>query len=114
MTSGEQKALADFAAAVRKHYGDRLEDILLFGSRARGDARPDSDADVIVVLADGPWSFWSEPRVLAELAYEPLIAEGIAIHPWPISRSAWHDQSSEDSRFVENAQWDAKSFQETA
>lgn len=30
--------------------GDRLEAIYLYGSQARGDARPDSDIDVMVVL----------------------------------------------------------------
>jgi len=31
-------------------YGKRLEKMLLFGSRARGDAEPGSDIDVLVVL----------------------------------------------------------------
>ena len=31
-------------------YGDRLAHLVLFGSRARGDAEPDSDIDVLVVL----------------------------------------------------------------
>jgi uncharacterized protein len=30
--------------------GDRLEAIYLYGSQARGDARPDSDIDILVVL----------------------------------------------------------------
>lgn len=34
-------------------YGDRLARMVLFGSRARGDAKPDSDIDVLVVL-NGP------------------------------------------------------------
>lgn len=33
-------------------YGGRLERIVLFGSRARGDAKPDSDNDVAVFLHD--------------------------------------------------------------
>ena len=32
------------------HYGERLHRVVLFGSRARGDAAPDSDYDVLVVL----------------------------------------------------------------
>lgn len=31
-------------------YGDRLTHVILFGSHARGDADPDSDIDVLVVL----------------------------------------------------------------
>ena len=31
-------------------YGDRLTQMVLYGSQARGDAHPDSDIDVLVVL----------------------------------------------------------------
>lgn len=37
------------AAEARKVYGDQLEGVWLYGSRARGDNRPDSDLDVLVV-----------------------------------------------------------------
>ena len=33
-------------------YGDRLRNITLYGSNARGDAEPGSDIDVLVVLRD--------------------------------------------------------------
>ena len=33
-------------------YGDRIERLVLFGSRARGDAHPDSDYDVAVFLGN--------------------------------------------------------------
>jgi predicted nucleotidyltransferase len=32
--------------------GERLEKVILYGSQARGDARDDSDIDVLVVLKD--------------------------------------------------------------
>ena len=35
--------LKHFRAAIAQTYGDRLERVVLFGSRARGDAQPDSD-----------------------------------------------------------------------
>lgn len=31
-------------------YGDQIAGILLYGSRARGDERPDSDIDILIVL----------------------------------------------------------------
>ena len=76
MTPSERKALDDYVAAVRQHYGKRLVDILIFGSRARGDARPDSDLDLAVILEDGDWKVWDERWFLSGLAYDALIDEG--------------------------------------
>jgi predicted nucleotidyltransferase len=42
--------LQQLRAGLLALYGDRLDRVLLYGSRARGDARPDSDVDVLVVL----------------------------------------------------------------
>jgi hypothetical protein len=113
MTPTERKALDDYIAAVRAHYGDRLVDILVFGSRARGDHRPDSDADIAVVLRDGDWGFWDEQMNLAGLAYEVLLDHGLFIQPWPVSRTAWETPaSSPKRRFIETVRRDARSLLE--
>jgi predicted nucleotidyltransferase len=113
MTPAERKALDDYVAAVRAHYGARLVDILIFGSRARGDARPDSDADVAVILEDGGWDFWDEKMFLSDLACDALLGPGLWIQAWPISRSQW---TREDLRevpfFVIGARPEAKPVSE--
>lgn len=43
-------ALAEAKARLGELYGDRLARVVLYGSRARGDAGPDSDVDLLVVL----------------------------------------------------------------
>jgi hypothetical protein len=115
MTPAERKALDDYVAAVRGHYGARLVDILIFGSRARGDARPDSDADVAVILRDGDWGFWTEQMNLAGLAYDVLLDQGLFIQPWPISLSAWETPATSQKRyFIEEIRKDARSLLEPA
>jgi len=42
--------LAETRAALEVIYGDRLAALLLYGSYARGEARADSDVDVLAVL----------------------------------------------------------------
>ncbi len=44
--------LSDLRERLQTHYGERLEKLVLYGSQARGDADPDSDIDVLVVLKD--------------------------------------------------------------
>ncbi len=46
----EQAALGDFLDAVRGSLGTEVVDMQLFGSKARGDATPESDVDVLVVV----------------------------------------------------------------
>jgi predicted nucleotidyltransferase len=54
-------------------YGNQLERVVLFGSRARGDARPDSDYDVAVFLKALP-DRWAELDRLARLRVEMVTA----------------------------------------
>ena len=115
MTPNEREALDDYLAAVRNHYGQRLVDVLLFGSRARGDARPDSDADVAVILKDGDWQFWEEQWALAGLAYDVLLDHGLFFQPWPIPRSAWESPATYRKQgFVEEIQKDGIRLTEPA
>ena len=44
------RILAELNARLSEAYGERLHAVVLFGSEARGDARPDSDIDVMAVL----------------------------------------------------------------
>ena len=52
MATNVDPIMRRFRAALDEAYGDRIERVVLFGSRARGDARPDSDYDVAVFLKD--------------------------------------------------------------
>ena len=44
--------LTELRSRLEALYGDRLVKLMLYGSQARGDAEPDSDIDVLVVLKD--------------------------------------------------------------
>ena len=65
----------------------RLSKMILFGSRARGDADPDSDMDVLVVL-DGPVSKQSR-RIVSDKAWEVGFDSGIVVVPIVVSRDSW-------------------------
>ncbi len=48
----DRAALFRLAGEVRELLGDRLDRIVLFGSRARGDVHEESDIDVLVLTRD--------------------------------------------------------------
>jgi predicted nucleotidyltransferase len=50
LTVEEKEILSRFKAQVDKILGNRLDRIILFGSRSRGDAEPDSDFDLLVTV----------------------------------------------------------------
>ena len=50
MTDTVSRIVAELREGLEELYGPRLERLVLFGSQARGDAAPDSDVDVLVVL----------------------------------------------------------------
>lgn len=68
-----KQVLAELHTRLEKLYGERLVRLVLFGSQARGDARPDSDIDVMVVLR-GEVNVETERRrvlpITAELSLE--------------------------------------------
>ena len=65
--------LTRFRAALDKVYGKRVERVVSFGSRARGEARSDSDYDIAVFLRN-PGSFWQEMGPLAKIEKTNILA----------------------------------------
>jgi predicted nucleotidyltransferase len=70
-----------------------------FGSRARGDAEPDSDFDLLVVLPDGlPAQAYSAWR-----AAEPVAGCGLGYDIVPCSLSEFHKDRDTPGSLVHNA-----------
>ncbi|MHB8253386.1 MAG: nucleotidyltransferase domain-containing protein [Acidiferrobacter sp.] len=62
---------------------------ILFGSRARKSHRPDSDADVAVLLHGQAGKFVATKLAMGDLAYDVLLHTGIRIQPLPIWEDEW-------------------------
>ena len=84
--------LTRFRQALAELYGDRVERVVLFGSRARGDARKDSDYDVAVFLRDLS-DRAREMNRLADLATGILAHEGEFIHAMPYRAGAYNERT---------------------
>lgn len=45
-----REILKEFKEKIKEIYAEELSQLILFGSQARGDAQPDSDIDILIVL----------------------------------------------------------------
>jgi uncharacterized protein len=81
-----------FRDAARAQYGNRLSRIVLFGSRARGDHRPDSDYDIAVFLKDYD-SFWTELDPLVDMTTDILSDTGAVISAKPFRADSYTAQT---------------------
>ena len=88
----DDPVLRRFRASVDEIYGDRIERVVLFGSRARGEAHQDSDYDVAVFLKD-----LTDRRPvmnrLADLSTDILEETGEFIHAMPYRAGSYEDRT---------------------
>lgn len=100
------QALSTYIADLRAAEGSAVESVHLFGSRARGDHRADSDVDVLVVYRDANDPEWVRLRRLSGLAFDVLLDTGVHIQPHPVSLGAW--RAAEPSAFIRRVRRDAR------
>lgn len=65
LTGQERRAALAFVERLRQRFDGELVSAILFGSRARGEANPDSDMDVLVVLSSASPEIRKQVRYLA-------------------------------------------------
>jgi DNA polymerase sigma len=85
MTSSDRSVLLRLKALLTERVP--LSELILFGSRARGDADPDSDMDV-VVLVQGEITKEIRDHV-SDCAWEAGFEQGVIVVPVAFSREEW-------------------------
>ena len=86
-----------FLQHMREELGSHLKQVILFGSRARGDATPDSDYDCLAIVDEA-----TPPIVgqIDEVAGEMLFRHNAVFAVFPVSEEQFKMQAS--NPFLQN------------
>lgn len=66
---------------VHKLYGGRLKSIILYGSYARGDFRPDSDIDIMILVDLSDEEIRKKGRLLSDMTFDYNFDNDLEIMP---------------------------------
>jgi predicted nucleotidyltransferase len=91
-TPTDDPILKRFKAALDMLYGEEIERVVLFGSRARGDANAGSDYDVAVFLRSPPDARRERIR-LADLRVDFLDDTGAFFETMAFPMDAWRERT---------------------
>ena len=86
LSATESAALTAFAGAVRGVLGSRAVAVTLFGSRARGEGREDSDLDVLVVVEALDLA---SRRAVQDAGWEASMASGLVLSPISVDAAGY-------------------------
>jgi predicted nucleotidyltransferase len=101
LPEADQRPLDDLRDRLLTHLSGLVHRIVLYGSRARGDAGEDADMDVMVVLAECPSSAIEQARatryeVMQRHCFRPLISLLL------LSEREWDDMSRRSAGLKRN------------
>lgn len=88
----DNPVLAKFRTALTEMYGGRLERVVLYGSRARGEATEDSDYDIAVFIRNLSDRIAESDRI-ALAAADILSETGMVIHAMPFPAGSYQERT---------------------
>lgn len=86
LTTDEQRAVREFAQVLRSTYGHIIKEIILFGSKARGDRRQESDIDILIVLTNVSFQI---KKTISELAAKENLKHNVLISTIRYDAATW-------------------------
>lgn len=96
-----EDAVRRFLALISSRYD--TAGAIVYGSRARGTHRPDSDADVAILLKGEHQKFLTTKLAMADMAFDVLLETGINISPLPVWLDEWkHPENYPDPALLRN------------
>ena len=85
-----RKMMMKFREELVTIYGDKLKAVYLYGSYARGDYRPGSDVDVMILLSDYR-NYWNELKRISQLASDISLEYDVTVSCIFVKQQQWEN-----------------------
>jgi len=82
----EHQAVASFLELLQQHHSGRVRQIILFGSKARGDSQPWSDIDILIIADQDDWRL---SHAISTLAARVSLEYDVLLGPRVIGQERW-------------------------
>jgi len=99
LSEKEEQALEKFKMWLKEVLSADLLEVRLFGSKARGDARKDSDIDVLVVISSDDWRVCD---AVYSIVTDILLETEVCISPKVISQKEYTRLYNNGNPFIKN------------
>lgn len=86
LTPADRRLLGEFRRTVERDFGRTVRGILVFGSKARGEATEDSDLDILVLIEAGDWRLKDQ---IADIAYELALGTDVVPSVMVYTAAEW-------------------------
>ncbi|HEV8715198.1 MAG TPA: nucleotidyltransferase domain-containing protein [Candidatus Binatia bacterium] len=89
LTHEEQAWLDAYRQILAEQFPGLVQRIIIFGSKAKGTATPDSDLDVLVIIREGDWRL---KDALAAPGYDLVIGTDVVPSILVYTEQEWEDR----------------------
>ena len=96
LSMNEAKAVEVFVEKLLTEFGQDVDDVRLFGSKARGDAEPDSDLDILILVRCPDYAL---KHAILWLAAEISLTYDVLLSPRVIPIAAWQQMGQDNTLF---------------
>jgi predicted nucleotidyltransferase len=76
-----QDLIEEYVEAIKKIYGSHVRQIILYGSYVRGDFRPDSDVDIMILVDMSDLELKAYAQQLSYMTYDFNMDNDLDIKP---------------------------------
>lgn len=103
LAENEEKAVREFSTELRSAFAENIKQILLFGSKARGDFNKESDIDLFILAGQVDSTL---KRFAAKIVNKMLLKYGVLISPRLIPEVRYAYQKRLETGFIKNVERD--------